>query len=144
MLLFFTSIASREYTFSEAHSVWRLLKNTYSFNVVSGMFGGTERTFSFTINGYKAIHVTLQNSAMARFWTPCQATTTKITNDCGYRKVIYLKCDMNMKAIFAVMNTTRAVVKIKPEKIQPCKGFDFFKPLSRKRTFPLMWFSRIK
>ena len=31
---------------------------------------------------------------------------------------------MSMKAIFAVMNTTSAVVKIRPEKIQACTGFE--------------------
>ena len=30
----------------------------------------------------------------------------------------------NMEAIFAVTNTTSAVVKIEPEKIQACKGFE--------------------
>ena len=29
-----------------------------------------------------------------------------------------------MEAIFAVTNTTSAVVKIEPEKIQACKGFE--------------------
>ena len=32
--------------------------------------------------------------------------------------------DVNMKAIFAVMNTTWAVMKIRPEKIQACTGFE--------------------
>ena len=33
--------------------------------------------------------------------------------------------DVSMKAIFAVMNTTSAVVKIRPEKkIQACMGFE--------------------
>ena len=31
---------------------------------------------------------------------------------------------MNIKVIFAVMNTTSAVVKIKPGKIQAFKGFE--------------------
>ena len=31
---------------------------------------------------------------------------------------------MNIKVIFAVMNTTLAVVKIKPGKIQAFKGFE--------------------
>ena len=30
----------------------------------------------------------------------------------------------NMEAIFAVTNTTSAVVKIEPEKIQACTGFE--------------------
>ena len=29
-----------------------------------------------------------------------------------------------MKVIFAVMNTTWAIVKIRPEKIQACTGFE--------------------
>ena len=32
--------------------------------------------------------------------------------------------DVYMKVIFAVMNTARAVVKIRPEKIQACTGFE--------------------
>ena len=31
--------------------------------------------------------------------------------------------ELNMEAIFAVMKTTWAVVKIRPEKIQACMGF---------------------
>ena len=34
------------------------------------------------------------------------------------------KDNMNMKVIFAVMNTTWAIVKIRPEKIQACTGFE--------------------
>ena len=29
-----------------------------------------------------------------------------------------------MKAIYAVMNTSEAIVKIRPEKIQACTGFE--------------------
>ena len=37
--------------------------------------------------------------------------------------------DINMKAIFTVMNTTWAVVKIRPEKKnQPCMGFEPINP----------------
>ena len=32
--------------------------------------------------------------------------------------------EINLKAIFALMNTAQAVVKIRPEKIQACTGFE--------------------
>ena len=45
---------------------------------------------------------------------------------------------VNMKAIFPVMNTTWAVVKIRPEKIQACPGFEIpFKLQGRPCWIPL-------
>ena len=32
--------------------------------------------------------------------------------------------ETNMEAIFAVMNTTQIIVKIRPEKFQACTGFE--------------------
>ena len=43
----------------------------------------------------------------------------EFSNDCEYMKIMCVKYadkDVNMKAIFAVMNTTCAVVKIRPRK----------------------------
>ena len=41
-----------------------------------------------------------------------------MVTDCEYMKIIYVTADkeVNVKAIFAVKNTTRTVVKIRPEK----------------------------
>ena len=41
-----------------------------------------------------------------------------MVTDCEYMKIIYVTADkeVNAKAIFAVKNTTRTVVKIRPEK----------------------------
>ena len=44
----------------------------------------------------------------------------KLLNDCEYIKIIYVNCGQGrgMKAIFAVMDTSWAVVKISPKKIR--------------------------
>ena len=54
-------------------------------------------------------------------------------------KIIYVNCgfsEMNMKAIFVVMNTSSAVVKIRPEKkIQDCTDLNL-RPLRYQWNAP--------
>ena len=47
-----------------------------------------------------------------------------MVTDCEYMKIIYVTADkeVNAKAIFAVKNTTRTVVKIRPEKNSALHG----------------------
>ena len=47
-----------------------------------------------------------------------------MVTDCEYMKIIYVTADkeVNAKAIFAVKNTTRTAVKIRPEKNSALHG----------------------
>lgn len=50
----------------------------------------------------------------------------KIINDCEYMKIVHVNCGLraNMKAIFTILKTHKAVVKMGPEKIQVCARFE--------------------